>query len=86
LKGNTLKWDTKVDEKGRIIIPHEIRNELMLKPKQKLTIRVLNNRELILRSEDNSEEFISEMKGCVSSSRIEPKELKQIWGLGHSHN
>ncbi|MFI5421159.1 MAG: AbrB/MazE/SpoVT family DNA-binding domain-containing protein [Nitrososphaerales archaeon] len=81
-----MKWDTEIDSRGRIVIPSEIRDELKLRPEQKLSIETRNKRELILRLETNPEEFISEMKGCVSRSKIKPLELKQIWGVGHTHD
>lgn len=84
--GWVLKWDTEIDERGRIVIPSEIRDELKLRPEQKLIIETRNKRELILRPEPDPEEFITEMKGCVSRSKIKPEDLKQIWGVTHSHN
>jgi AbrB family looped-hinge helix DNA binding protein len=78
-----LKKKTKIDKKGRIVIPDEIRDELMLRPKQKLIVESRGSREIILRVKPDSEEFISEMKGCISRSKIKPEELKQIWGVDH---
>ncbi len=81
-----MKRETEIDERGRIVIPKEIRNELKLRPERKLTMETRKNRELILRAEPDPEEFISEMKGCVSHSKIKPEELKQVWSVGHTHN
>lgn len=81
-----MKWDTEMDDRGRIVIPSEVREELKLRPEQKLTIETRNKRELILRPEPNAEEFIAEMKGCVARSKIKPGELKQIWGVDHPHH
>jgi len=79
-----LKKVTKMDKKGRIVIPDEIRDELMLRPEQKLIVETRSNREIILHKPLDSEEFISEMKGCVSRSKIKPEVLKQIWGVDHT--
>jgi AbrB family looped-hinge helix DNA binding protein len=81
-----LTWKTEIDEKGRIVIPNEVRDELKLRTEQKLTIEIRSSRELVLRKEPDSEEFTSEMKGCVSHSKIKPEELRQIWDVGHAHN
>ena len=86
MSGWVLKWETGIDERGRIVIPNEIRDELKLRPEQKFTMETRSKRELVLRLEPDPEEFISEMKGCVSHSKIKPEELKQIWGVGHTHN
>jgi AbrB family looped-hinge helix DNA binding protein len=74
-----------IDERGRIVIPKEIRERLDLKPNQKLTIH-LREREIILKPTVNSERFIAELKGCISGSRIKPLELKEIWGIKHAHH
>jgi AbrB family looped-hinge helix DNA binding protein len=84
--GWVLKWDTEIDERGRIVIPSEIRDELKLRPEQKLTIESRDGKELVLRPEPDSEEFIAEMKGCVSRSKVKSEDLKEIWGVKHTHN
>jgi AbrB family looped-hinge helix DNA binding protein len=74
-----------IDERGRIVIPNEIRAELKLRPEQKLRI-LMNGNELVLSPEVGVEEFISGLKGCVHGSRIAPEDLKAIWGVGHPHH
>ena len=74
-----------IDERGRIVIPNEIRTELKLRPEQKLRIS-RRGKDLVLSPEVSTEEFISELRGCVHGSKIKPVDLKTIWGVGHSHN
>jgi AbrB family looped-hinge helix DNA binding protein len=74
-----------IDERGRIVIPNEIRAELKLRPGQKLRISTKGN-ELVLSPEVGVDEFISGLKGCVHGSRIKPEDLKAIWGVGHPHH
>ena len=83
--GWELNRETEIDERGRIVIPSDIRDKLKLRPEQKLRIET-NDREMILRPVLDSEEFISEMKGCVSGSKVKPAELKEIWGVKHTHH
>ncbi len=74
-----------IDERGRIVIPTEIREELKLRPEQKLRIST-KGKELVLSPEVEADEFISQLKGCVRGSRIKPEDLKAIWGVGHPHH
>ncbi|HXW36755.1 MAG TPA: hypothetical protein VEJ36_02485 [Nitrososphaerales archaeon] len=74
-----------IDERGRIVIPNELRTELKLRPEQKLRISTKGN-ELLLSPEIGVEEFIEGLKGCVHSSKIDPKDLKAIWGADHPHH
>lgn len=77
-----------IDERGRIVIPNEIRAELKLRPEQKLRIST-KGKELILSPEVGVDEFISQLRGCVRSGGpkpIKPEDLKTIWGASHTHH
>ena len=74
-----------IDERGRIVIPNEIRVELKLRPEQKLRIST-KGKELVLSPEVDADEFISQLKGCVHGSKIDPEDLKAIWGVRHPHH
>jgi AbrB family looped-hinge helix DNA binding protein len=80
----TKMGEAVIDERGRIVIPNEIREELKLRPEQKLRIST-KGRDLVLSPEVGAEEFISQLKGCVRSSKVKPEDLKAIWGVGHAH-
>ncbi|HZW57910.1 MAG TPA: AbrB/MazE/SpoVT family DNA-binding domain-containing protein [Nitrososphaerales archaeon] len=81
-----MKRETEMDERGRIVIPSDIRDELKLRPDQKLRIETRDRNEIVLRLEPDLEKFITELKGCVSGSKIKPEKLKEIWGVEHSHH
>ena len=69
-----------MDERGRIVIPKEIREALRLKPNQKLSIEA-NKGEIIIKPAVDLEEFKAKLKGCISGSSIKPTELKKIWSF-----
>lgn len=71
--------ETKMDERGRIVIPKEIRRALHLRPNQKLAIEAQRG-EIIIKPTVDVEEFKAQLKGCISSSSIKPSDLKKIWG------
>jgi AbrB family looped-hinge helix DNA binding protein len=80
-----LMGEAVIDERGRIVIPNEIRAELKLRPEQKLRISK-KGKDLLLSPEVSADEFIAELRGCVHGSKIEPVDLKNIWGVGHAHH
>jgi AbrB family looped-hinge helix DNA binding protein len=74
-----------IDERGRIVIPNEIRVEFKLRPQQRLRIST-RGKELVLSPEIGVDEFISGLRGCVRGSKIKPEDLRAIWGVGHPHH
>jgi bifunctional DNA-binding transcriptional regulator/antitoxin component of YhaV-PrlF toxin-antitoxin module len=82
--GNKM-GDATIDERGRIVIPNEIRVELKLRPEQKFRISTIG-KDLLLSPEIGADEFISGLKGCVHGSKIRPEDLKTIWGVDHPHH
>ncbi|MFQ5711652.1 MAG: AbrB/MazE/SpoVT family DNA-binding domain-containing protein [Candidatus Geothermarchaeales archaeon] len=76
--------ETIIDQRGRVLIPKEIREELNLRPDQKISIE-LRGGEIILKPAASVDEFKSELRGCVSGSTIDPLKLKEIWGIEHAH-
>ncbi|RLI41043.1 hypothetical protein DRO64_08110, partial [Candidatus Bathyarchaeota archaeon] len=70
---------TSLDDRGRVVIPKELREKLGLRPDQRFLIEVRGD-EIVLKPALDVEKFIAELKGCVHGSRIRPHELKEIWG------
>ena len=74
-----------IDDRGRIVIPNEIREELNLRPE--LRLRVFpKGKDLVLTPAVGADEFISLLKGCVHGSKVKPEDLKKIWGGDHAHH
>ena len=73
-----------IDDRARIVIPGKLRAELKLRRGQKLRIE-RKGRDLVLHPAVNSEDFISELKGCIRKSKVDMEELKSIWGIDHTH-
>jgi bifunctional DNA-binding transcriptional regulator/antitoxin component of YhaV-PrlF toxin-antitoxin module len=66
-----------IDGRGRIVIPDKTREELNLRPEQRLKA-VPRGRGPMLTPEIGAEEFIAELKGRVHGSRVGPEDLKMI--------
>lgn len=68
---------TELEERGRIVIPKSIRQELKIRAGQKLLIEKRDS-EIVLKLTTNITDF-TKLKGCVRKSRIKPLEVKKIW-------
>ena len=69
-----------LEERGRILIPKSLRDELKLKPGQKLLVERRGS-EIVFKPTIDLKKFSSELKGCVKKSKIKPKEVKRIWQM-----
>ncbi len=56
------------DDRGRIVVPKEVREELDLRPERRLSF-VPKGRGLVLTPEIGAEELVAELKGCVHRPR-----------------
>ena len=74
-----------VDERGRILIPKDIREQLGLQPGSPAKLEV-DDGKLVVRPSLSPDEFIRLMEGCIKEGKpsIDPMNLKKIWekGLG----
>lgn len=69
-----------VDDKGRILIPKEVRDKLGLKAGGKARLKI-EDEKIIIMPPISPEEFIKEMEGCIKEGTptIDPLKLKKIW-------
>lgn len=75
----------RVDAKGRITIPQEIREALDLEPGEEVNVD-LEDDEVVIHPRVDRETFLSEMAGCVNAETrrrdvepIDPLDLKRDW-------
>lgn len=69
----------KVEKRGRVVLPAEIREKLHIRTGEKL--RVESNGDEITLVPETSSEDIKSLKGCVKDSSIDPLEAKKIWEM-----
>jgi AbrB family looped-hinge helix DNA binding protein len=79
----------KVDDRGRLTLPVDIRDKLGLVPGTEVNV-LETDRGVLIQSRVTKEEFIQELKGCITEQNqvqtIEPLDLKKIWGVSHAHD
>ena len=69
-----------IDEKGRILIPKQVREKVGLQIKGKARMKVEKEKIVIL-PPISPQEFIQKMEGCIREGKpaINPLDLKKIW-------
>jgi len=69
-----------VDNKGRILIPKNIREKIGLETGTKAQLKIENHK-LFIQPPTQPEEFIQEMEGCIKEGTpaLDPLDLKKIW-------
>ena len=74
--------NTIVDDKGRIIIPEDLRKKLRIRKGSKVKINVKYN-EVVITSVVDSKKFIEKMEGFIKEGskieKMDPLKLKEIW-------
>jgi len=72
--------EVSVDDKGRVLIPKEVRDRVGLKAGGRARLKVENER-IIIMPPTSPEKFIEEMEGCIreGTPTIDPLKLKKIW-------
>ncbi len=66
-----------IEERGRVLIPKKIREQLNLRGGQEVRIETRGD-EIIIKKKKSPEEF-KQLKGCVNDSEIEPLDVKNMW-------
>jgi AbrB family looped-hinge helix DNA binding protein len=69
-----------VDNKGRVLIPKEVRDKVGLRPGGKARLKI-EKENIVIMPPISPEEFIKEMEGCIREGNptIDPLKLKKMW-------
>jgi AbrB family looped-hinge helix DNA binding protein len=69
-----------VDNKGRVLIPKELRDKVGLQAGGKARLKI-EKENIIIMPPISPEEFIKEMEGCITEGTptIDPLKLKKMW-------
>lgn len=69
-----------IEERGRILIPKELRKELSLKPGQQVIVERKEGG-IFINPVIDVKKLSSELCGCVKKSKIRPNDVKNIWHM-----
>jgi AbrB family looped-hinge helix DNA binding protein len=78
--GKMSTQEVTVDDKGRVLIPKEVRDKVGLRVGGKARLKI-ENENIIIMPPISPEEFIKEMEGCIreGTPTIDPLKLKKMW-------
>ena len=78
--GKMSTEEVTVDNKGRVLIPKEIRDKIGLRVGGKARLKI-EKENIIIMPPISPEEFIKEMEGCIreGTPTIDPLKLKKMW-------
>ena len=73
----------KVDSRGRITLPDEIRREMGLTPGKEIRVENIG-KGVLIRPAITKKDFIKSLEGCITSKNraeaLSPLEIKKMWG------
>ncbi len=78
-----IMTETTVEERGRVLIPKEIRERLNIRGGQKVRIEV-KDEEIRIKKVGGGDR-LRNLKGCVSDPGADPMEAKTIWNGSDVH-
>ena len=80
LVGKMSTEEVTVDNKGRVLIPKEVRDKVGLQAGGKARLKI-EKENIIIMPPISPEEFIEEMEGCIREGppTIDPLKLKKMW-------
>jgi len=78
--GKMSTEEVTVDNKGRVLIPKEVRDKVGLQAGGKARLKI-EKENIIIMPPISPEEFIEEMEGCIreGTPTIDPLKLKKMW-------
>jgi AbrB family looped-hinge helix DNA binding protein len=75
--------ETRIDSKGRVVIPKEVRKELGLTGGSRVRISVAEDNSIVVKSGVNPQEFIKQTEGLLKrgsrAKAADPLRLKEVW-------
>jgi AbrB family looped-hinge helix DNA binding protein len=73
-----------IDDRGRLTLPSKIRERLLIKSGDKLSIKVNKDNSITIKKSPTKEQIFKELVGCITTpieeeGKITPEMIKSIW-------
>jgi AbrB family looped-hinge helix DNA binding protein len=77
-----LMGKVEIDDRGRLTLPAKIREKLLIKSGDKLSIKVDKDNSIIIQKSPTKEQIFKELVGCITTpleEKVTPELIKSIW-------
>ncbi len=71
-----------IDDRGRLTLPSKIREKLLIKPGDKLSIKVNGDNSITIKKSPTKGQIFKELVGCITTpieEKVTPEMIKSIW-------
>jgi len=73
-----------IDDRGRLTLPSKIRERLLIKSGDKLSIKVNKDNSITIKKSPTKEQIFKELVGCITTpieeeGKVTPEMIKSIW-------
>ena len=71
-----------IDDRGRLTLPSKIREKLLIKSGDKLSIKVNVDNSITIKKSPTKEQIFKDLVGCITTpleEKVTPEMIKSIW-------
>jgi AbrB family looped-hinge helix DNA binding protein len=71
-----------IDDRGRLTLPSKIREKLLIKSGDKLSIKVNGDNSITIKKNPTKEQIFKNLVGCITApieEKVTPEMIKSIW-------
>lgn len=71
-----------IDDRGRLTLPSKIREKLLIKSGDKLSIKVNTDNSITIKKSPTKDQIFNDLVGCITTpteEKVTPEMIKSIW-------
>ena len=71
-----------IDDRGRLTLPSKIREKLLIKSGDKLSIKVNTDNSITIKKSPTKDQIFKDLVGCITTpteEKVTPEMIKSIW-------
>lgn len=71
-----------IDDRGRLTLPSKIREKLLIKSGDKLSIKVNTDNSITIKKSPTKDQIFKDLVGCITTlteEKVTPETIKSIW-------
>ena len=71
-----------IDDRGRLTLPSKVRDKLLIKSGDKLSIKVNTDNSITIKKSPTKDQIFKDLVGCITTpieEKVSPEMIKSIW-------